>query len=83
MPPTSTVPELREVTVARRLVELARDLELETVRDARRVQSRWRPAAGHQTILGTPLNRIHSWRAIGEATGMTAQSAHERWAHGL
>lgn len=83
MPPTIDAPELREVAAARRLLEIARDLELETVRDARRVQSRWRPAVRHQTFLGTPLNRTHSWRAIGLATGMTAQSAHERWAHRL
>lgn len=80
LPSTSAPQELKEIAAARRLVELARELETETVRDARRVPSKWRDGAAHQTFVGTPLTRIHSWRAIGRAAGMTGQSAHERWA---
>ncbi len=72
--------ELQEVVAARTLVELAKELETETVRVARGQ----RDSLGRLPVLtatgAVRGPRRHSWAAIGAALGITAQSAHERWA---
>lgn len=67
-------PRLREVAAARALVESAKDLEFETVLAARGLDRQGERA------LGVRPEDVHSWAAIGAALGITAQSAHERWA---
>lgn len=72
--------DLQEVVAARKLVELAKELEAETVRVARGQ----RDSEGRlpvRTVTGAVRSpRRHSWAAIGAALGITPQSAHERWA---
>lgn len=73
--------ELREVAAAHALVEMAKDLEFRTVLAARGLG--WQQ--GHltpTTVTGVRRDEPGScsWAAIGAAIGITAQSAHERWA---
>jgi len=72
--------ELREVAAAGALVEMAKELERETVRVARGIGRQ----EGLQVVFtATGATRgpaRFSWAAIGAAVGITAQSAHERWA---
>jgi len=66
--------DLQEIRAIRLLVEQVRCLELETVRAARAHQG--------TTATGKPRRPSgpRTWSEIGEAAGMTRQSAHERWA---
>lgn len=72
--------ELREVVAAGALVEMTKELELKAVRAARGVSDR----EGQRAVFtATGVVRgpgRHSWSTIGAAVGITAQSAHERWA---
>jgi len=69
--------ELRELAAALAAVELAKELERRAVAAARSTNG---PSA-----LGWPRSSPgrRTWAEIGSATGMTRQSAHERWARRL
>lgn len=72
--------ELREVVAAGDLVEMAKELERETVRVARGIGRREGQRAVITATGAVRSSNRYSWAAIGAAVGVTAQSAHERWA---
>jgi len=72
--------ELREVAAASALVAMAKALELRTVQAARGVTDREGQRAVFTATGVARGSGRHAWSAIGAAVGITAQSAHERWA---
>lgn len=71
---------LREVAAAGALVEMAKELERDTVRVARGSGARAFEQVPRTVTGGIRGPDRYSWAAIGAAVGITAQSAHERWA---
>lgn len=72
--------ELREIAAAAALVEMAKDLQRDTIRVARDLGPREGQRAAMTATGSIASGTRYSWAAIGGVLGVTPQTAHERWA---